>query len=329
MTTFAAKSRQSVDIIIAAKNEAAYIGMCIDSLLTQVSERFELVLNIIVIDNGSVDDTVEIAEAQSVSVYRVPTLTLAEVRNFGVAKGSGKYIAFLDADCTAEPNWLEVAISLLQNSNVGAVGGPYDVPENANVIERSWNIRSSATLHVEVEELATSSFVTKRATFEAVGGFDPKLGAGEDTEICLKIREHVGKLLLVGKCKVIHYGYPKTLTQFIKREYWHGLWDARRTRGWSKILILAYLFALSLPIALIALYFSFSIALLVFSSTMGLPTLLTFKKLRKGRFRLTFGESALLFVLQSLYLFTRAIAGICSIYTNLCCLKKGDQLRRN
>jgi glycosyltransferase involved in cell wall biosynthesis len=315
-TLFKDKPRISVDVVIAAKNEARYIGLCIDSVLGQVSEQYELKANIIVVDNGSTDETAEIAGAKGAKVYRKPDLSLAGVRNFGVAQGTGEYIAFIDADCSARSDWLEVAVSLLKVGHAGAVGGPCDVPENSNLIERAWNTPPDVELYVEADELATSSFITKRSTFEEVGGFDPELGAGEDTEFSLKIKDNIGKLLSVGKCKVIHYGYPKTLMQFIRREYWHGIWDAKRARGRSKILIVSYGFGFFLALSLVAAYFSLPLAFLIFCIAMGIPTALSLKKLQKARFQKSAAEGAMLMVLQSLYLVTRSFAGIRAIACN-------------
>ena len=308
---FLVKPKKTVDIIIAAKNESPYIGCCLDSLLLQSSKKYTFELNIIVVDNGSIDGTPEVAKSRTENVFCKPELTLAEVRNFGVTQGNGEYLAFIDADCSCATGWLDSAISFLEVDKAGAVGGPCSLPERTTLVERAWVGRGIPKMLLEVDELATSSFITKRDTFEQVGGFNSSLGAGEDTDLSLKIRQQVGRLVRLNGCRVVHYGYPKTFLEFCKREYWHGLWEARRTQGRSKILLVSYIFVTLILVTIVALFlrmefFSFVAFLLLFS----LPVKLTWKKRAKSEFMIFSRESCVLLLLNFVYLLVRATAGI-------------------
>ena len=98
-------------IVIPAKNEAEDIGACLESLCAQSTPRD--VFEIIVVDNGSDDDTANIAKkfADIVRVY--PHIRVGAVRNRGVDLASGEVVVFLDADCQVDAGWLQRGLEML------------------------------------------------------------------------------------------------------------------------------------------------------------------------------------------------------------------------
>ena len=112
-----------VSVIIPAYNSVKTIGKCLDSLKNQTYKNLE----IIVVDDGSHDETLAL-----VSKFNVTILSLEENRgaphamNVGAEKANGAHVFFIDADAWA-PNWLiEKAVNLLmEDSSYAAVGGWY------------------------------------------------------------------------------------------------------------------------------------------------------------------------------------------------------------
>lgn len=109
-----------VSVIVPAYNSAAYIGEAIDSLLRQTLREIE----IIVIDDGSVDATFAVAEAKARTDARVRVVRLehssgrpAHPRNIGVAMATGEYIALLDADDIALPTRLAATVAAMKSVN--------------------------------------------------------------------------------------------------------------------------------------------------------------------------------------------------------------------
>src|SRR5678815_1878162 len=86
-----------VDIIIAARNEERYLGFCLDALREQ-DYPTEL-LKIYLVDNGSTDRTVRIAQEFGINVLIEPKRGAAAARNAGLAQSNAELVGFVDAHC--------------------------------------------------------------------------------------------------------------------------------------------------------------------------------------------------------------------------------------
>ena len=84
-----------VSIIVPMFNSERYIQKCLDSILSQTYPYIELIL----IDNGSADNTKEICQKYATAkYYECPTSGPSSARNVGLDHATGKYIAFIDSD---------------------------------------------------------------------------------------------------------------------------------------------------------------------------------------------------------------------------------------
>src|SRR5207344_3063689 len=109
---------------------------------------------------------------------------------------SAEYLLFVDDDMIVEPEYVQAAVALLDASpGVVAVGG--------RIHERQWRegtfVREIPDLHRsgkggDVEMLA-AAWIVRRAAFEKVGGFDPRLPAEEDMELCLRLAASGGRVV--------------------------------------------------------------------------------------------------------------------------------------
>lgn len=218
-----------VSIVIPARDEAAYIEACIGSLnaLDYPASSYE----VIVVDNGSSDDTAGVARALGAKVLERPGVKVGGVRNAGCRAAAGAILAFTDADCVVPTGWLRTACAALENPSIGAVGGVCTVPESSTWIERCWvtpQLAETAT----VARLAGSSFVVRRDVFDACGGFDESVVAGEDDKLSDCIAQKGLSLLSLRGCAVMHLGYPKTLMAVLKRQIWHARNSMEIKKGW-------------------------------------------------------------------------------------------------
>lgn len=208
-------------IIIPAKNEAANIGRCLDSIreIDWDKNRFE----IIVVDNGSTDQTVAIAREKGALVFIKPELTISGLRNFGAAQSTGQILAFLDADCAVDKNWFKAASIYLNNTDgVAAFGSPVVVPENGTWVQNTWFlVRGKADQVQSVNWLESANLFVKQEAFTAIGGFSELLVTCEDYDLTQRLK-NVGKLISDYRVRAIHYREPSTVSEFIKKEMWRG-----------------------------------------------------------------------------------------------------------
>lgn len=230
-------SLPAVTVVLPSKNESAYIGMAIASIRRQHYPA-ELI-EIIVVDNGSTDRSVEVAEAAGATVYTRLNCRVGAVRNEGARHAKGEVLAFLDSDCEADPFWLADAVALLYSPDrVGLVGGMYRAPANGLWIERAWAPVDAPTVARDVDFLACSGVVVKREIFDRLHGFDEVLEAAEDDDFSRRVRELGLRVISAPRCSVVHHGYPKTLYGIARRQFWHGSNQLESSTGLKDVLLM-------------------------------------------------------------------------------------------
>ena len=206
----------TISVIIPAKNEETNIKRCLEGVLAQSLPPIECIL----VDNHSSDRTVQIASPLCTKILQIENASIGALRNAGARKATGTLLAFLDADCFPENDWLLNAASSLGAENVGAVGNTV-LPVSNSWVEKTWffNIDSPPG---PSRYIGSANLVVKRNIFDFIGGFDPDLTTGEDRELCWRIQSQQYLTMQDKSLTVYHYGYPKSMMQFAMREYWHG-----------------------------------------------------------------------------------------------------------
>lgn len=185
-----------VSVVLPVKNGQDYISAAIDSILCQTLSNLELIL----IDNGSIDNTPNILRAYAAKDSRVRHLScesggLVEALNFGITAASADLIARMDADDIAAPNRLEVQYHYLQSHPEIAVVGSqvrfidadgYPLGQSTHYPETPAGIRKTL---LKFCCLRHPTVMMRRDAFEAVGGYRASFIAAEDYDLWLRIAE--------------------------------------------------------------------------------------------------------------------------------------------
>jgi len=127
-------------------------------------------------------------------------------RDIGIKAAGGKIIAFLDDDAFPVSNWIKSAVRYFEDDSIAAVGGPAVTPDNSperelasGVVYASsmvaWknNYRYIPKTSRQVDDYPTCNLFVRKDVLEEIGGFDNKFWPGEDTIVCYKIVENLGK----------------------------------------------------------------------------------------------------------------------------------------
>lgn len=147
----------------------------------------------------------------------------AEKRDLALKHAKGKILAFVDDDAYPRRDWLKKAAPYFGDSEVAAVCGPGVTPPSDSVLQKASGWVSASLLgggpeasyrffpakRGEVRDFSTMNFLTRRADFAAVGGFDSHFWPGEDTKLCLDLTKKLGKKIIYDpEVLVYHHRRP-------------------------------------------------------------------------------------------------------------------------
>lgn len=178
--------------VIIGRNEGQRLVDCLASVLGQVD-------HVVYVDSGSTDQSVANARAAGVDVISLDLsipFTAARARNAGVsalvaAQPDTSYVQFIDGDCSLQPGWIRTAARYLdQAADVAVVCGRRrerypDASIYNRLCDREWDTPPGAAKACGGDALMRLDALCK------VGGFDPQLIAGEEPELCVRLR-HAG-----------------------------------------------------------------------------------------------------------------------------------------
>lgn len=225
----------SVDatVVIPARNAAQLLPVQLDALTRQ---DFSGEWEVVVVDNGSADDTAGVAGGWA---GRLPGLRLVRhespginrARNAGARAAHGEVVAFCDADDAAAPGWL----TALCTSGADITGGYLD-PEPLNSARtrdsRPANPPDRLPRIMGWLPYATGASMSVRATvLHALGGFDESWtgGGGDDVELCLRA-QLAGHSIAFAPGAVVHYRLRDDLWPLFTQQMGYGRADARLYR---------------------------------------------------------------------------------------------------
>ena len=237
--TTSPESMYRLSIITVALNEELNIPRLkrsIDSLANPGAVDIETVL----IDNGSNDSTAAIAQRCGFDlILDAKDATLPECRNLGLRRATGNWIAFVDADCELASDWLAKSQSFLKTEEPILIGWPARPPSPRTWMQHAWQIHWNQK-SLEYEQVRGQSVVCRsayrlicsanmaftRAVADQLGGFNPELHTGEDTDFALRANAQGARVYGVPAMQVVHHGEPATLREFFRQQLWHMNRDA-------------------------------------------------------------------------------------------------------
>ena len=207
-----------VSVIVPIYNGEADLPDLIACLQAQTYANFECLL----VDNNSNDRTTEwlsqIEDPRMRSLNQSQIQSSYAARNLGIQTAKGEILAFTDADCRPEPNWLEELIQPFSDSEVGLVAGEITaLPGNSlleQYAERQETLSQKHTLnHPFCAYGQTANLAIRVEAFKKVGLFRPYLTTGGDADICWRILRQTAWQIRFAETAIVRHRHRITLSE--------------------------------------------------------------------------------------------------------------------
>jgi glycosyltransferase involved in cell wall biosynthesis len=216
-----------ISIVVPVYNGRRTIQRCIDSLLVQTypPNNYE----IIIVDNNSVDETTDIVSGyKKVKLLRQNKIQNSYYsRNLGSTHACGEIIAFTDADCIADPNWLIELSTRLANEEICAVGGAVINDEPTNLVEAFLSEINPLRDYYKapgqfLQPIITANAAFKRHTFNEFGGFNANLYTGADIDLAWRMQLRYGNCVSYAPNAVVYHKHRSSLKGMFLQYRRHG-----------------------------------------------------------------------------------------------------------
>ncbi len=207
------KTEPLVSIIVPTKNSERTITECLRSIEKQTYNNVEIIL----VDNFSCDNTVQIAKRFGVKVFFKGPERSAQA-NFGAAKARGKYVYRVDSDFVLQSNVVREAVEACENHGFDAIA----VHNTSDPKVSFWaQVRKLERDCYRNDEVNVAARFWKKEVFDEVGGFDETLVAAEDYDLqnrLVKANFKIGRI----NAEEVHIGEPTALAEVVRKHYYYG-----------------------------------------------------------------------------------------------------------
>jgi glycosyltransferase involved in cell wall biosynthesis len=261
-----------VSVVVCTRNRPETLAAALEAIEHQTlqRERYE----VIVVDDGSTDDTAAVARAAGAQVIRFPEHRgVAAARNEGFRSAQAPIVAFTDDDCVPAREWLEELLKAFRDRSVDGVAGcvvpasttrlmlryiearnplaplPADLGTSRRPLERlagylKETVRGrDAGGSGEIYALATANAAFRVSLLESIGGFEERFEAAEDEELCKRAHRRPGGARLVYReSAVVRHIFKPELNDTIRRARYYGRGSAALASRYEDAKLIVYPF---------------------------------------------------------------------------------------
>lgn len=259
------KISERVGLVVIGRNEGDLLRQCLHSAVGKVA-------NIVYVDSGSTDTSIELANSLGIEVVQLDLsipFTAARARNAGFTRLLSineqiEFVQFVDGDCEIAAEWLKTAQTELEKQ--------VDVSVVCGRRRERWPEKSIYNLLCDIEwntpigeaQACGGDSMMRVSAFQQVGGFNPTLIAGEEPELCVRLRQQGWKILRIDAEMTIHDAAITQFSQWWTRSVRAGyayaegfrLHGASPERHWAKESKSIWFWGLILPVIILGLVWS-------------------------------------------------------------------------
>ena len=210
-------------IIIPALNEAKNLAINLPRVRSQMESTDEL----IVVDNGSQDQTTTVAEKWGAKVIHEPVRGRSQARNAGIRCSTGELVVFLDADCTPQDGWLNELLKPFVEATVGCVAGAihnYDLGTAfcRYLVNKGHLAQSVYYEHPFQPYAATGNAAFRKAVLDQIGLFDESLWAGHDADLSWRMQLETTYIIAAAPLAVVSHRQDLSIFGFLMQKRRHA-----------------------------------------------------------------------------------------------------------
>lgn len=237
------KDKSLVSVIIAIYNEREDIGNCLKAIKAQSHP----IIEIIVVDNGSTDNSIEVVKNYADKIVSEKRKGITFAKNKGLRVAKGQFVATTDADCIPDKRWIEELVECFDDPAVASAGGANLTPQNASDFEKCIdfllkrlgpafrsNYVSDTKSITEIFHNPGCNVMYRKTILEDLEGFNEQLLTVEDEELDFRIRIRGYRILFTPFAKVYH-NRKSNWKKFVKQVYRYAIGRAQFIKLHPKI----------------------------------------------------------------------------------------------
>jgi O-antigen biosynthesis protein len=224
-----------ISVIVCSYNGARTLRQCLDALVTLDYPNYE----VIVVNDGSTDDTPAMAQDYPVRLINQPNMGLSAARNVGLSASNGSIVAYLDDDAFPHRYWLRYLAAAFDRSTHIGIGGPNLPPAGDGLVAECVAAARGNPLHVLLsdeiaEHIPGCNMAYRKEALLAIGGFDTRFrAAGDDVDLCWRLQD---RGWTIGFCPaaVVWHHRRNSIRAYWKQQYGYGKAEAQLEDKWPQ-----------------------------------------------------------------------------------------------
>lgn len=217
------RRQPTVSIILPTYNDGDCIERCLNSLIDMRYDKKE----IIVVDDGSIDQTKDVLQKYKknghITAIHTSHKGRSHARNTGMEMSSGEILFFAEADGVYHPDYITKTIEHFKNPSVGGVLASGRVLNPCSIVQKCINVEFEIREFKMKEGSLSpiSAWVFRTWLFKQLGGYDENLEVAEDQDIAIRVRE-MGYQIAYHPEVLWWHPAPNSLIEFMINAYYHG-----------------------------------------------------------------------------------------------------------
>ncbi len=224
-----------ISVVVCTFNGGHTLSACLESLLRLDYPNYE----VIVVNDGSTDNTAKIASSYGFRVITTENRGLSSARNTGLNAATGEIVAYIDDDAYPDSHWLRYLASAFMTTTHVGVGGPNIAPADDGPIAECVAHSPGNPVHIllsdtEAEHIPGCNMAFRKTALEAIGGFDPQFRiAGDDVDVCWRLQQK-GWTLGYSPGAMVWHHRRNSIRAYWKQQHNYGKAESFLEKKWPE-----------------------------------------------------------------------------------------------